>query len=146
MKLRILGTFATAAVLLIGCRRSHEPRIDSHSEVKTTDPGGRHTTTSTESTQIGSTLDGKTEVKTDTGHGTVTADTETVVGTITAFDPGKHVEVLTGDGKKHGFDLQGKDTSSDVEPGVTVGTKVRLVRKKDGSGRVSVRVDRAGAA
>jgi hypothetical protein len=53
---------------------------------------------------------------------------------------GKEIEVLTGDSKKHSFGLDEKDSRVEMDPRITVGTKVRLVQDKDSSGRRMIRV------
>jgi len=92
------------------------------------------------SLQVGSTLAGTTETKSDTSQGKSKTETEEVIGTGTAYKPGKEIEVLTGDNKKHSFGLDQKDTRVDIDPRVTIGTKVQLVQTKDDAGRKSISV------
>ena len=75
--------------------------------------------TKTESTQVGSTLESKTETRTDAGHGDVKGTRELYIGTVTVYTAGKKIEVMTGEKKTHSFNLDAKDTSSTIEPGIT---------------------------
>ena len=70
-------------------RKSESTTQTSQGEVKTI----------TESKQVGNTLEAKTETATDTGAGTVKGEVETYVGTVTIYEPGKKIEVMTGDNK-----------------------------------------------
>lgn len=123
-----------------GCEKKGEPRTEVKSSVKSTSADGAKTTTTTEALQIGSTLAGTTETTSDTAHGKAKSETETVVGTVTAYKPNSEIVILTGDGKKHSFALDQKDSSAEVASGVTVGTKVQLIQEKDASGRKLIRV------
>jgi hypothetical protein len=67
-------------------------------------------------------------------------ENETVIGTVTEYGSGKNLVILTGDGKKHDYDLADKKTVSSVDSRITVGTKVRLDSSKDDSGNRSLQV------
>ena len=137
-----------AVVVLLGfvflaaaaCDKKETPRLEVKSEAKNTGPDGAKATTTTESVQIGSTLSATTETKSDTPQGKSKTETEEVIGTVTAYRAGKEIVVLTGDNKKHSFDLDEKDSQLDMDPRVTVGTKVQLVQDKDSAGRRVIRV------
>jgi len=137
---------ATAVILGIvllavaGCAKKEEPRLEVKSQAKSTNADGRKTTTTTESLQVGTTLAETTETSSDTAHGKAKSQTETVIGTVTVYKPTKSIEILTGDNKKHSFDLDEKDLQLDIDPRVTVGTKVQLVQDKDSAGRRVVRI------
>ena len=137
---------ATAVILGIvllavaGCAKKEEPRLEVKSQAKSTNADGGKTTTTTESLQVGTTLAETTETSSDTVHGKAKSETETVIGTVTAYKPNKSIEILTGDNKKHSFDLDEKDSQLDMDPRVTVGTKVQLVQDKDSAGRRVIRV------
>ena len=56
---------------------------------------------------------------------------ETVVGTVTEYTAGKKIEVKTAENDKRTFDLDEKDLVLSVDPGIQVGSKVRLTAEKD---------------
>jgi len=120
---------ATAFVLVVRCARPNDDKTESKLETTTTTAEGT-TKRETESTQVGTTLEMKTTTKTDTDHGTVTGQAETFVGTVTQYEPGKRIEVMTGGKETHAFDLDAKNVTSNVDPGVNVGSKVRLVDQR----------------
>jgi hypothetical protein len=120
------------------CEKKETPRLEVKSQAKNTGPDGAKATTTTESVQVGSTLSATTETRSDTSQGKTKTETEEVIGTVTAYRAGKEIVVLTGDNKKHSFDLDQKDTRVDIEPRVTIGTKVQLVQTKDDAGRKSI--------
>lgn len=134
-------SLVTAALLAtpLACRKAETPKVETKSETKSTNADGSKTTTTTETKQIGSTLAATTETKGGGPKGGRT-ESETVVGTVTDFGPGKRIVVLTGDGTKHSYDLDDKKTVSSIDPRVAVGTKVQLDSTKDNDGRRSVRV------
>ena len=137
---------ATAVILGIvllavaGCAKKEEPRLEVKSQAKSTNVDGGKTTTTTESLQVGSTLAETTETPSDSAHGKGKSQTDTVIGTVTVYKPNKSIEILTGDNKKHSFDLDEKDLQLNMDPRVTVGTKVQLVQDKDPAGRKVVRI------
>jgi hypothetical protein len=131
-------------ILAAGCRKAETPVVESKSETKATDADGTRVTTSTEEKQVGSTVEATTETSTS-GKGGGKTESETIVGTVTAFEPGRKITILTGDGKKHDYDLSEKDTSADVNSRVAVGSKVRLDSTKETTGHRSIRVDIASA-
>lgn len=112
---------------------SGEKKIET--EAKVSGPGG---TTTSETTQVGSTLEAKTESKTDAGKMKV----ETYIGTVTSYKAGEKIEVTTAGDKKHSFDLNDKDWVVTVDPGVKLGSRVKLVEEKgDTMKKLTVRVD-----
>jgi uncharacterized protein len=135
-----ISLLAAAAVIALApaCKRA-EPSIETKSETKSTNPDGSKTTTSTETKQVGSTVASTTETNVGgPNHGKI--EDETVVGTVTDFGPGKRIVVLTGDGARHTYDLDDKNTSASVDRSVAVGTKVRLDATKAADGRRAIRV------
>ena len=75
------------------------------------------------------------------GRGAVRANVETLVGTVTVYQAGKKIEILTGDNTRHTIDLSGKNVQVSVVGPVAVGAQVQLVQEKgDQSTRVSVTV------
>jgi hypothetical protein len=129
-RLRFVPLLLTSVVVLATrCARPNENKTETKLETTTTTSEGV-TKKTTEATQVGTTLEMKTTTKTDTGKGTVNGTSETFVGTVTKYEPGKHIEVMTGEKDNHSFDLDAKDTTANVDAGVTVGSKVRLVDQK----------------
>lgn len=118
---------------------------ENRTDVATADRGAK-TETKTETTQVGSTLESKTVVRSDAGRGTIKGTTETYIGTVTAYTAGKNIEVMTGEKKTHSFDLAARDTTSTIDPKVTVGSKVRLVEETgDNKARqIMVRIEGSG--
>jgi hypothetical protein len=132
-----------ASALLAGalaCAKSEAPQVENKSETKSTNPDGSRATTTTESKQVGSTLAATTETK-ETGEGrNRKLEDETVIGTVTEYTAGKKLVILTGDGKKHDWDLNDKKTTASIDSRVSVGSKVRLDSTKDDSGNRSLQV------
>jgi hypothetical protein len=91
----------------------------------------------TETTQVGTTLEAKSEVKQETPGGTSTLKTETYVGTVTAFTAGKKIEVMTGEKKTHSVDLDDKNLVAAIDSGVTIGSRVRLVEEKNSASKIT---------
>ncbi|MEO8191097.1 MAG: hypothetical protein ABI682_12210 [Acidobacteriota bacterium] len=129
-----------AALLIpaLACNKAETPKVESKTETKSTNADGSKSTTTTETTQIGSTVAVTTETRAGGAKGGKT-ESETVVGTVTELGAGKSIVVLTGDGVKHSYDLD-KKTVASIDPRVTVGTKVRLDTTKDNDGRRSLTV------
>jgi hypothetical protein len=143
LQMRQQGTAFILGIVLLagaGCAKKEEPRFEVKSQAKSTNADGGKTTTTTESLQVGSTLAGTTETTSNTANGKAKSETETVIGTVTAYKPNKEIEVLTGDNKKHDFALDQKDSRVEVDTRITVGTKVQLVQEKDSAGRKMIRV------
>jgi hypothetical protein len=129
-----------ALLAVAGCAKKEEPRLEVKSQAKSTNADGGKTTTTTESLQVGSTLAGTTETTSDTANGKAKSETETVIGTVTTYKPNKEIEILTGDNKKHSFELDEKDSQLAIDPRVTVGTKVQLVQDKGSARRRVIRI------
>jgi hypothetical protein len=140
-RVHFLSLLAPALLVgLIACSKSGAEQVEAKSETKATSPDGSRVTTTTESKQVGSTLAATTETK-ESGNGRkATTENETVVGTITEYAAGKRLVILTGDGKKHDWDLADKKTKSSIDPRITVGSKVRLDATRDDSGNRSLQV------
>ena len=135
---QLILLLAAAPLLLVACDRQEKASSPANTETPKVE-------TKTESTQVGTTLESKTETKTDAGHGDVKGTREMVIGTVTIYTAGKKIEVMTGEKKTHSFDLDSKDTASTIDPGVTVGSRVRLVEDKgdDKTRRITVRIEPA---
>ena len=135
---------ALAAALLVAvfaCAK--EPGTVERKSESTTKTAQGEVKTTQESTQVGNTLEAKTETKTDTGSGTVKGQVETFVGTVTIYEPGKKIEVLTGEKKTHTVALDAKGTALAIDPGVVVGSRVRLTEQTgdDKARRVTVKIE-----
>lgn len=96
----------------------------------------------TESTQVGTTLEATSVTKVDTPAGASTMKTETLVGTVTAYTPGKALEVMTGEKKTHSFSLDDKNIVFSVDGTVAVGKHVTVVDETgdDKVHRVTVKI------
>lgn len=135
---------ALSAALLasaFGC--SKEPGTVVRKSESTTETSRGEVKTTSESKQVGSTLEAKTETKTDTAGPTVKGKVETYVGTVTLYEPGKKIEVMTGDKKKHSVALDARDTAVAIDTGVAVGSHVRLTEQTgdDQARRVTVKIE-----
>jgi hypothetical protein len=135
---------ASTVVLAARCARTNENKTEMKLQTTTTTSQGT-TERKTEATQVGSTLEMKTETKTDTSHGTVKGKAETYVGTVTKYEPGKSIEVMTGEKNTHSFSLDEKGVTSNVDPGVKIGSKVRLVDQKGDDQARAITVTLQGA-
>jgi hypothetical protein len=70
------------------------------------------------------------------------ADAETIVGTVTVYQAGRRIEILTSENMRHTTDLADKNVQVSVTGPVAVGAHVRLVKAKSGRGaRVSISVE-----
>ena len=116
----------SASILAVAAACGQSPDTTVKKTESTTQTSGGTVQTTTESKQVGTTLEVKTETKADTASGTVKAKTETIVGTVTAFTPGKKIEVMTGEKKMHTFSLDEKDVAYSVDPTVAVGKRVTV--------------------
>ena len=132
-----------AALFLSAAACSRQPgTVEKKSESTTQTSAGEVKTTS-ESTQAGNTLESKSTTKADTAEGTVKGAVETYVGTVTSYEPGKKIEVMTVEKKTHGVSLDAKDTIAMVDPGVAVGSRVTLTERTgdDKSRRITVKLE-----
>jgi ABC-type Fe3+-hydroxamate transport system substrate-binding protein len=110
------------------------------------EPDTTKTTTQTETTQVGSTSATTSETKIDGPSGDTKSNTNSYVGTVTVFDPGKRIEVMTGNKETHTFALDGKNDIVVVDRAIEVGSKVRLVEEKGEKGFHKISVSIAPAA
>lgn len=127
---KALPILMTGAFALVGC--TQEPATT--------------TKTTTETKQVGSTAEStsKTQVVTPTGDQTFV--TNSYVGTVTVFTPGKSIEVMTGNKEAHAFALDGKDDVVVIDRHTAVGSKVQLVEEKPDKGIHRITVTIAPAA
>ncbi len=142
MNLIALGVLG-GAVLAAAVACSKAPGTEERKTETSTQTSQGEVKTTSESTRAGNTLEAKTETKADTTAGTVQADAETVVGTVTVYEPGKKIEVLTAEKKTHSFALDAKDTVASVDLGVVVGSRVKLTQQTgtDKSRRITVKIE-----
>ncbi len=128
MNLLALGALGGAALAAtVACSKA--PGTEERKTEMTTQTSQGEVKTTSQSTQAGNTLEAKAETKADTPAGTVKAETETIVGTVTVYEPGKKIEVMTAEKKMHAFTLDTKDTVVSVDPGVVVGSRVKLTEQ-----------------
>ncbi|HVO50582.1 MAG TPA: hypothetical protein VMV60_06290 [Thermoanaerobaculia bacterium] len=142
MKLLALGALGGAALATtIACSKA--PGTEERKTETTTQTSQGEVKTTSESTRQGSTLDAKSETKADTANGTVKSAAEVVVGTVTVYEPGKKIEVMTADKKTNSFALDAKGTVASVDLGVAVGSRVRVTDQTgdDKSRRVTVKLE-----
>lgn len=114
-------------------RKSESTTQTSEGTVKTTN----------ESTQVGTTLEAKTETSVDTAAGNVDTTTKTVIGTVTVFEPGNKLEVMTGENKSHTFSLDDKDIVFSLDSPIAVGKRVTVTEQTgdDKVHRVTVKLE-----
>jgi hypothetical protein len=160
---------AAALAALTACSKPGNT-LESKTQVTTTSPQGQVESTKV-SKQVGDTLETKTETKSNTDEatvkttrdarqvgnslevrtetetrsktdaGTVKTTTSTFIGTVTVYQAGKKIEVLTGEKTRHAISLDAKDLQVSVAGKVAVGAHVRLVEETGELGtRVSVTV------
>lgn len=118
-----------AACLTLAAACAKAPGTEERKSETTTQTSQGEVKTTSESTQSGNTLEAKTETKTETGGGTIKGTIDTVVGTVTAYEPGKKIEVLTAEKATRDFRLDAKDTVVAIDPAVAVGSRVRLTEQ-----------------
>ncbi len=129
-----------AAAVLTACSKPADT-IERKSDSTITSPQGS-VETKQESKQVGNTLEVKTETKSKTDDGTLKSNVQTFVGTVTVYEAGKTIEVLTGESTRHTVALDGKDVVVSVVGPVAVGSRVRLVEEKGDRGtRVSINLE-----
>ena len=110
------------------------------------EPAATTTKTTTETKQVGSTAESTSETKVDTPTGETKSVTNTYVGTVTVFTPGKTIEVMTGNKEPHSFELDGKADVIAIDRATAVGSKVLLVEEKGEKGFHRITVTIAPAA
>lgn len=124
---RKLAFLASSAALAIATACAQSPDTVEKKSEGTTKTADGSVKTSSESTQVGTTLEATSETKVETPSGTVNAKTETIVGTVTAFTAGKKIEVMTGEKKTHAFSLDDKDVVYSLDGPLAVGKRVTVI-------------------
>ncbi len=138
---KLVPLIAVAAIAALTACSKPADTVEKKTEVTTTSPKGK-VETKEETKQVGSTLEIKTETKSKTDEGTVKTNVQTFVGTVTVYEAGKKIEVLTGENTRHTIEFDGKNVQVSVVGPVAVGARVRLVEEKGDRGtRVSVTVE-----
>lgn len=80
--------------------------------------------TTEDTKQVGENLEAKTETKVTTDQGSMKSEALTVIGTVTVYEVGKKLEVLTGDKESRTFkDLSDAKTTAAIAPDVKVGSR-----------------------
>ncbi len=132
-----------AACLVTAAACSKAPGTVERKSDTTTQTAQGEVKTTSESTQSGNTLEAKTETKTDTGNETIKGTIDTVVGTVTSYEPGRKIEVLTAEKKTRDFRLDEKDTIVSIDSAVAVGSRVRLTEQTgdDKARRLTVKLE-----
>ncbi len=123
---------AGSLVGFVAC--GNEKAATTKTETKQTSTDGSTTTQKTESKEVGTTLQSTTTTTADTSAGAVKAVTNTFIGTVTIYTPGKSIEVMTGNKETHAFALDGKDSIVAIDRATQVGSKVMLVEDKGENG------------
>ena len=124
---RNLGFLFSAGLLAVAAACSQSPDTVQNKTESTTKSAEGTVQTSTESKQVGTTLEATSETKVDTPSGTVKSKTETTVGTVTIFTAGKKLEVMTGEKTLHSFNLDEKNVLYSIDGTVAVGKRVTVV-------------------
>ena len=75
------------------------------------------------------------------GGGEIDTKHQEYFGVISEYTLGKSVEIKSVDGETHSFDLDDKDTLVRVEPGIKLGTKVKVEvhQEKDRPESITIR-------
>lgn len=122
-----LTVLITGGLLVAGCNKN---------------PDATTTTTETKTTATGSTVESTTKTKVDAPGGDSKSVATTLLGTVTAFTPGKSIEVMTGNKDSHKVDLDDEKLTLVVDPTTAVGSKVLLVEEKGENGfhRITVSI------
>jgi hypothetical protein len=93
-----------------------------------------------DSSATGKTMAQTTETKhTGAGENTKTKG-KTVIGTVKTYDAGSKIVVTGPKDKDYSFDLNDKDTTTNVDPAVAVGNKVKVHETTDDSGKKMISV------
>ena len=85
------------------------------------------------------------DTKTKTDSGTNKMSTDTVIGKVEAYEPGKSIKVSTPgstEGSKT-FDLSGSDLTAHVASSVKVGEWVAIKEKTDNNGHKTITVSKS---
>lgn len=138
-----LSIILSATLLISGLGCAKDAGTVERKTESTTQTAQGEVKTTQESQQSGNTLQAKVETKNETAAGTTKSKVETFVGTITKYEPGKKIEVITGEKTTHSVPLDAKDTVVTVDSGVVVGSHVRLTEQSGDNlaRRVTVRIE-----
>ncbi len=87
-----------------------------------------------------------TDTKRTTSAGAIHMKTETVMGEVKSYEPGKSIEVTTAGKlkKSRTFDLNEKDVTAMVDPSVAVGSHVKITEKTDDNGHKTLNIEPHG--
>jgi membrane protein implicated in regulation of membrane protease activity len=132
----LVGFVALAFLLTFGACKRAEQKTTAESETTTTSTEGTETTTETQTEQMGENVQATTETTTEGKGPDTSAKTQTWTGTVTAHKAGDSLEILTVENDKKSFDLDDKDWTVTVDPGIVVGTRVRVVEDQSGDRKI----------
>ena len=124
---RKIAFLSSAGLLAIATACGQAPDTTVKKTESTTQTSGGTVKTTSETKQVGTTLETKSESTAETASGTLKAKVETIVGTVTVFTAGKKIEVMTGEKKMHSFNLDDKDVVYTVDHTVVVGQRVTVI-------------------
>lgn len=126
MKHRNLALLSSVGILAVAAACSSSPNtVKTTTDSTTTSSQGKVRTT-TETKEVGSTLDSKSTTTAESRSGTQKSATATVVGTVTLYSSGKSIEVMTGEKKLHSFSLEDRSVAYSIDRGVAVGDRVTV--------------------
>jgi hypothetical protein len=128
---KTLPILMTGGLILAGCN---------------SEPAATTTTTETKTKAVGSTVESTTKTSVDAPGGDTKSVATTYLGTVTAFTPGKSIEVMTGEKDTHKVELDGERLTLVIDPTTAVGSKVLLVEEKGENGFHRVTISIAPAA
>src|SRR5262245_14447152 len=99
----VVALAAWGAASSLGCARKTDTVQQTTDTTTRSADGTTHTKQDTK--QVGETVESKVKTTSDTSAGSVDSSSETYIGTVTSYEPGKRIEVMTGEKKTHVFDL-----------------------------------------
>ncbi len=124
---RKLAFLSSAGLLAVATACGQSPDTTVKKTESTTQTSGGTVKTTSETKQVGTTLEAKSQTTADTSSGTVKSKIETIVGTVTVFTAGKKIEVMTGEKKMHSFSLDDKDIVYSIDRSLAVGQHVTVI-------------------
>lgn len=136
--------FVLSPLLALTLACSKPEGTEKHSESTTSTPDGAKVKTTEDTKQVGENLEAKTETKVTTNDGTMKSEALTVIGTVTAYEVGKKLEVLTGDKESRTFDLSDAKTTAAIAPDVKVGSRVTVTQTTADSDHKNIKVNVGG--
>lgn len=136
--------FVLTPLLALTLACSKPEGTEKHTESTTSTPDGAQVKTTEDTKQVGENLEAKTETKVTTDQGSMKTEALTVIGTVTVYEVGKKLEVLTGDKESRTFDLSDAKTTASIAPDVKVGSRVTVTQSTGDSDHKNIKVDIGG--